>query len=368
MGSYLQEMAHRTHGEMSFFEAITATAIWAFSETPADIALIEVGMGGLWDGTNAVTTTCASVITPISMDHQEILGKTYGDIALQKSGIMRSNIPCISAPQSSDVATVMVQQAKRLGSPLLMAGEDWFFVPQDEGVLVHYAASDPSDSDFFTHVGLVGAHQRANAALAAMVLHTQRALCVPFSAIDQGFRSVFWPGRLQKMKSSVTGMTQLGLVAPWHEAWIDGAHNEGGARILADHIVTEGWNFGAGSNQPLIIVLGILPRKDPVSFWTLLAQMAHQVWVLESWGKEKGVSLNAMRCGLKEAAWSNNLYHGSDLTSAQCWAEKARHFPTLEALTEASLLLTKSRFLFCGSLYLVGEILKKEQQTDQKVD
>ena len=341
MADYLQQAYALTGGMISFPEAVTATAFRVFAENPADIALIEVGLGGRWDGTNTLSNTCVSVITPISMDHQKRLGPTYRHIAFQKSGIMRAGIPCVSAIQRRDVAQEIKAQAALLGSPLFLAQENWFFKEKGNGVQVWYPVDGPAD--FFPEIGLMGEHQRANAALAAMTLYVQDALSVPFSAMVKGFAQALWPGRLQSVDSHSLGF------APHHEVWIDGAHNEGGFEVLAAHIQKEGWQ--ADSEKPLIVVLGMLPKKNPMPFWAHLAPLADQVWVLSSFGEHTGVPLEHMQGCV-----------GHDIYGASPCLKAARGFSNFDQAIEASFSLKSMRFLICGSIYLMGEILKKAQR------
>ncbi len=349
LDAHLMQVYELTDRAISFFEAMTVIAFKLFAETPGDIALIEVGIGGLWDVTNLVSTTCASVITPISMDHQELLGPTYQDIALQKSGIMRNGIPCISGVQRLDVGYVITEHASAMGSPLFLAGEHWFFSTKENGVQVRYGPQE--EGVFFPDIGLIGVHQRANAALAAMTLHVQKSVFVPISAIVHGFAHVRWPGRLQPLH----GPGNQWFPAQ-HDLWIDGAHNEGGFEILAQHIKKEGWQDVVQQAKPLIIIVGMLPRKNPISFWVELAPLAHQVWVVESFGAHQGVSLAHMRALMSEK--EGRQTHCAGPCSVQS-IQSARAFPDLESVIAAACAVASSRFLVCGSLYLMGEMLKK---------
>ena len=344
MASYLMDIIRMTEGKIGFSEAVTATALHLFSQVPADIVVLEVGIGGLYDGTNVVSGVCVSVITPISLDHQNILGPTYQHIAMQKSGIMRSGVPCVSAPQTPCVQQCLANQAEIKGTPLHRAGKDWFFESQGQGFRVQYSL-DPEESSFFPCVGLVGAHQHRNAAVASMVLHLQNALSVPYGAIAEGFARVVWPGRLQPIVLRNKKGEALTM-----DVWIDGAHNEGGFALLAEHIRTQGWNDP--ESGPLMVGFGMLARKNSDAFWSLLAPLAHRVCLIESWGNELGTSLDSLKQGKMVSPF----------------LEKIERFSTLDqffqAIEEKKWGSTYQKILICGSLHLMGAILKTMPSDD----
>ncbi len=350
----LKAIARLTKGEISFFSAITATAIQYFSAVQADVVLMEVGIGGTWDSTNVVSSTCTSVITPISMDHQSLLGPTLRDIAKHKSGIMRRGIACVSAPQSIDVADEIHLQAAEKGSILYMANRDWFFQPMGKGMQIQYSAEN-QDQTFFPHIGLMGQHQITNAAVAAMTLHVQQAVHVSVDAITRGLSSVFWPGRLQRLSVGANKPANGLAMASWHEIWLDGAHNEGGFSVLRDHIQQENWALNP--DKPLVVILGMLPRKDPKAFWNHLAPLAESIWVVESWGQKHGTGQAEMLAASdhgpdeKENSWAMPILESIN---------KATYFSDWAALAEYSLSMPPCRFLVCGSLSLIGYLLQQD--------
>lgn len=317
---------------ISFFEALTAAAFLSFRDHPADIIVMEVGLGGRLDATNISVTTCATVITPISLDHQNALGDSCAAIAGEKSGIMRSGIPCIASRQPSDALEVLTKRALALPCTLLAWGQDWF--SQEKGQGMEVTLWDGTTHSY-PSLGLVGDHQRLNAATAVATLHAQNAVSVPEHAIEQGLAQTQWPGRLQRLD---TGRV-VDTFPKESEIWVDGAHNAAGASILHHHITTY-WK--SKDELPFILVLGILSRKDCRPFFDMLAPLAHQIWCVCSFNQHDGTSLDEM----KKQGFS---------PIAPCL-----EFSDLDGLlAHKPLTATPARILFCGSLYFVGEILAR---------
>ncbi len=336
MASTLEEIARLTGGKMAFSEAVTAAALHLFASVPADVVVLEVGIGGLHDGTNVVSGVCTSIITPISFDHSDRLGPTLRHIAVQKSGIMRQHVPCVSAPQTPCVRDVLIQSATEKDTPLYLGQKDWFFEPKDQGFRIQYSP-DPSEYDHFSHLGLVGQHQCMNAAVALMALKAQRVLTIPRCIMADGLAQAVWPGRLQR----------LVLKDGDDDLWIDGAHNEGGLAVLAQHIRSAGW--ADAEEKPLVLVFGKLPGKNLDSIWSSLAPLAQYVCIIESWGNITGTPWSVMQQGCMGA------YDGG----------MVQVFATLDDFMRAvkgkKWGAEPKRFLICGSLGLIGRVLSKVQ-------
>lgn len=209
---------------ITFFEFTTVMALCAFADEDVDIAILETGMGGRLDATNAITANL-SLITPISLDHQEHLGMTLGAIAAEKAGIIKEGVPVIVSSQGEDVLAGLRRQAAACHAPCLCAGRDFAVTLNDSGSFDYRDSADHWLRDL--HSGLAGAHQPHNAgvAIAAALCLRQQGLNIPEAAIRQGIAQVQWPGRLEWWGEN-------------RQILLDGAHNAAGATILAAYLAT----------------------------------------------------------------------------------------------------------------------------------
>jgi len=213
----------------TFFEITTALALKYFSEAKVDVVILETGLGGRLDATNAIQSNVA-VITPIDFDHEKWLGDSLEKIASEKAGIIKPKVPVVSALQKKDVEAVLRKRATECGSPI-------------EFITASHKQHP---------VNLLGAHQKQNAALAIATIHAAK-IDIDDPAIAQGLATVDWPARFQK----------------WDERTIiDGAHNPAAARILA-----ETWRKIFGDERATLI-LAILSDKDFRGICEALAPIA----------------------------------------------------------------------------------------------
>lgn len=305
---------------LSFFEALTASAFWLFSQEEADVVIVEVGLGGRLDATNVVETTCSSLITSISLDHTELLGKTTRAIAQEKAAIMRRKVPCITVPQDSEAIEALQTYADAIGSPLFVCGRDWSYHAWGEGVCVE----GPWGKLEIDHIKLRGAHQKTNGAGVVASLLYQKVLDISHEAMIQGLSSAVWRGRLERYS--------LRRFPEQSEIWIDGAHNPAGVEVLSQYI-RHNWK------EPFILVLGVLARKDPRPFLEKLIPLADEVWVVENFGREPALSA---------AAFEKN---GVKMRSFKSWQDLRTHHG----------LDGPKKMLMTGSLYFIGEIFQAEE-------
>lgn len=222
------EAARLAAGDMgvTFFEGTTAAAFYAFADTPADILLIETGMGGRIDATNIIVNPLATVITPISYDHTEYLGSTLTDIAWEKAGIMKSGAACIIAPQTEEVLGVLLGNAIARGVSTFTYGVDWKCSEGHDG----FSFVDEDGEVDFPMPSLQGHHQIINASLAIAALQCLPGFEFTYGDLVKGLKSTRWPARLQQI---TRGSIARSLPDQW-ELWVDGAHNPAGAQVLAD--------------------------------------------------------------------------------------------------------------------------------------
>ncbi len=188
--------AHANGGEtITVFEILTAVGFILFSEHPADVVILEVGLGGRFDATNVIPAPAVSVIMPISLDHQAYLGDRVELIAAEKAGIIKRGCPVVIGAQGSDAARqVLIETAERLDCPMQVYGQD-FLAYGENGRMVYQDTDGLMD---LPPPRLPGRHQFANAA-AAIAGIKAAGLTISERAVEQAMVEVSWPGRMQKL-------------------------------------------------------------------------------------------------------------------------------------------------------------------------
>ncbi len=314
---------------LTFFESTTAAAFLAFSEVPADLLLLETGLGGLLDATNIVEHPKLTAITPIDYDHQAFLGNELKQIAREKAGIFKPGTPAISARQQEEARAALERQALKLNVELTVMGEG-FDAYSEHGRL----AFQDEDALYDLHLPrLAGEHQIGNAALAV-----KAALMLGLSsdAIDQGLQTAAWPARLQAIKA---GPLFAALPDPAAELWLDGGHNPHAARALRQFID----QLQARDAKPLQIVCGLINTKDAGEFFAAFDGLDARLACV-------GFTSDAVipPDELAETARS----HGLDATVADS------PLAVIEGLDAQPW-----RVVICGSLYLAGDVLAMSPET-----
>ena len=313
---------------ITFFEITTAAAFHAFASHPADVLLLEVGLGGLYDATNVIDRPAAAAVTPIGIDHTQFLGGTLAEIAVSKAGIVKPGAPAIIGRQRPEAAAVIEARAARVGAPLHRMGHEWQAIEGADGFRYESGARRLD----LPLPGLAGAHQIDNAATAIAVLERLPHLAVADAAIAEGLRRVEWPARLQRLR----GGPLVELLRPGDELWLDGGHNEDCGLVLA--AMARRWADTDG--VPLHVVFGMLTTKDAQGFLRPLA-------------------------GLADAAHAVGIA-GHASYSAEEAAERARAAgiacapaDSVEAALRETVATAQGprRVLVCGSLYLAGAVL-----------
>ena len=210
---------------LTFFEGTTAAALLAFSETPADILLMETGMGGLLDATNIIPPPRLAILTSISDDHREYLGDSLGEIAAQKAGIIKLETPAIISFQPPEVKVVIEKHAKRTGSALVEYGTHWAVQKSAHG----FVFADAFGQLELPDPALKGPHQYINAGNAIAALSVLDEFEVTADHIAAGLKWVQWPGRLERVRSGPI----IPLLPEGWELWYDGGHNVAAGHVLA---------------------------------------------------------------------------------------------------------------------------------------
>jgi len=315
--------------EVTFFEITTALAFAAFARAPADLCLLEVGLGGRLDCTNVIENPLLTVINTIGLDHTEFLGDTLAQIAFEKAGIMKPHVPCVIGPQSAaaqeaGVPGVFETVAADRGSPLFQAGEAWSIARDGD----HIVFTTQNGSKVFAPPALAGPHQIQNMGVALAALDQISAQYpVTDTEIQKGLQTVFWPARLQRLSPLA-----YGLDGAW-ELWLDGGHNAEAAQTLA----AQAKIWREADARPLHIVMGMMGHKNIGAFLAPLLSFAETLTFVNITGEPKALSAQA----LQEAAGTGQV--APDVFSA------------LEDLYGGHP--SGGRVLICGSLYLAGEVL-----------
>ena len=328
------ETANAGH-PITFFEITTVAALLAFAETPADLCLIEVGLGGRFDATNVIDAPAVSVITPVDYDHQDFLGSELSRIAWEKAGIIKAGRPVVVAHQNAEAALVIEAEAETLGAPLICAGRDFDAFDQ-AGRLVFQNDQGLID---LPPPSLFGAHQFGNAGVAVAAALALKDPRIDEAALAEGISHAFWPARMQRLTAGPLAQKAAALGS---DLWLDGGHNPHAARALAD--VAEGMR--ARDGRPLTLIVGLLKRKDARGVFRAFKDLDARIIVT---GFEAHTA--APPGELVEAASAGGMK-----------VESARDVETAVDLAFGENG-SAPHILICGSLYLAGEVLAMSKET-----
>ncbi|MFY7962668.1 MAG: bifunctional folylpolyglutamate synthase/dihydrofolate synthase [Elsteraceae bacterium] len=242
---------------ITLFEITTAVAFKAFADHPADLLILEVGMGGRMDSTNLIDQPLATAITPISMDHMDFLGHTITAIASEKAGIMKRGVPVVIGRQVLEAAETLERIARRVRAPLSRMGREW--TAERRGSRLIYES--PTLALDLPPPALAGLHQYDNAATAiACVEQMRRRLNIPDQAIADGLARAVWPARLQRLKTGpIVDALPSGVTL-----WLDGMHNADSGRVIAESLA--GW-----TDRPIGLVWGMMGNKAAEDLFAPLA-------------------------------------------------------------------------------------------------
>ena len=317
---------------VTVFEITTAVGLVLFARHPADVLLMEVGLGGRLDATNVIDHPLATVITPISIDHTEFLGDTLEKIAAEKAGILKRGTPAIVAAQHRDALGIIERQAARIGAPLKVAGEDWT-ATEERGRLVYQDEAGLLD---LPPPKLYGRHQFENAGLAIAALRALKPIKIAPAAFEAGMIKADWPARLQRLSAG-----PLVDEAPeGSELWLDGGHNPEGGRAIAAALA----DLEERVSRPLVLVVGMLASKDCEGFLSNFTGLARRMIAVPVPHVEKSLSAEAVADAARVI--------GLPATSRDNLSE------ALEVARKLDLD-PPPRILITGSLYLAGEVLRE---------
>lgn len=312
---------------VTVFEVLMAATFVLFARVPAELVVLEVGLGGRFDATNVVARPAACAIASISMDHREMLGDTLGAIAFEKAGIIKPGVPVATGAQPAEAFEAIAARAAELGAPLLARGRDWKVEPTTDG----FTFRDAGGVLRLPKPALLGAHQLDNAGIAVAAVRAS-GLGISDDAVARGIASATWPARMQRLTGKLAAQAPTG----W-ELWLDGGHNPGGGMAIAEQL------RGAWADKPVHLVVGMKKAKDTREFLAPLVPLAASAWAVSEPGQYSALPVEA-------------IVEASD--------GKVRPGPTVEAALRTLRASNHSgrpaRVLICGSLYLAGEVLKAD--------
>ncbi|MTW16731.1 bifunctional folylpolyglutamate synthase/dihydrofolate synthase [Rhodoplanes serenus] len=313
---------------ITVFEIETAAAFVLFSRHPADVLLLEVGLGGRLDATNVLAHPLATVVTPVSMDHVEFLGDTVAKIAAEKAGIFKRGVPAVIARQLDVARDTLIERAEAVGARPHVAGQDWV-AGEERGRLVF------QDDDGLIDLPaprLFGRHQFDNAGTAIAALRAA-GLGLPTAAYEQGLVKAEWPARMQRLVAGAL----VAAAPPGSELWLDGGHNAEGGRAVAAAL----GDLEERVSRPLVLIVGMLSTKDVAAFVQNFVGLALRL-IAVPLRQEKGLPAEAI------AATARGLGLAADT---------ATDVPDALARIGGLGLDPSPRILITGSLYLAGDVL-----------
>jgi dihydrofolate synthase / folylpolyglutamate synthase len=313
---------------ITFFEITTVSAFLAFAHNPADLLLIETGLGGRLDATNVLPKPVATAITPVSIDHVSFLGDTVSAIAAEKAGILKPQVLCVVARQSPEALRVIEARAKEIGAPLTVCGRDFDVFEQDRKLV--FSASTKVLS--LPVPRLKGEHQIHNAgtaiAIADRVFGSLRV-----DALERGLADVRWPARLEHLARGALHS----YVSDGTEIWLDGGHNAAGAEAIARALTA----FSDSSWRKVHLVWGMMESKDAAAVIASFKGVVEAISTVSIPGEPNAFSAEAL----------------AEIAAAQGFKVEAANSVAHALLFSQSTCNRPGRVLIFGSLYLAGHVL-----------
>lgn len=327
----LEEVRAACEGmEATFFEITTAAAFLAFSRAPADVLLLETGLGGRLDATNVIPNPLQTIITPISLDHMEYLGTTLSQIATEKAGILKPNVECVVSWQMNEAMLSIRNKSRDTDTSLYQCGTDWSFEVTDSGF--NFLDHRNQSSIPLPKPNLFGLHQLINAATAtASILRLTNEFKISYSNIANGLQKARWPARMERITNGVL----YKMLPAGYELWLDGAHNGSGAEMVAETIRY------AWQDKPLYLINGRTGARDIKGFLSNFKELATMVYGVKVQTEPKAESATNIASGAQEIGIASKAADS-----------------IYEAIVDIIKTSTKpSRILICGSLYLAGDLI-----------
>jgi dihydrofolate synthase/folylpolyglutamate synthase len=320
----------------SFFEVTTAAAFLAFSRTPADACIVEVGLGGRLDATNVIPAPAACAIAQLGIDHQAFLGDTAEAIAGEKAGIAKPGVPLVTMAYDASVTERIAQVADATNAPVHSRGTDWDYEVADDRL--HYR--DAHGSLETPLPALAGPHQPGNLALAIATLRHQQRLSLPPQAFATAATAARWPARMQRLSPGPL----LDLLPPGSQIWLDGGHNEAAAQSVSAALAQ------VAQGRTVHLVLGMLANKDATGLLAPFAPLAQSLTAIPVPG-------HAHHAPADLAASAQAL--DIPATGTASTPDEALRSIAARLVADVSL---PPLILILGSLYLAGEVLRANDE------
>jgi dihydrofolate synthase/folylpolyglutamate synthase len=312
---------------ITFFEITSAAAYLGFARVPADIVLLETGLGGRLDPTNLIAAPAVTAITKVAMDHLRFLGDTLPKIAWEKAGILKPGRPGVIGRQAPEALAVIEARAAEISAPLHRYGTEWEAQPRGQGW--HFRGRRWSLD--LPLSALPGRHQIDNAGIAVAALECLDGFSIGADAIAAGLAHTEWPARLQRLTHGPLAQS----LPPGWELWLDGMHNQDCAEAIAAHAASS-W-----CGKQLHAVFGALDSRDPAPILAPLVPLLASLTGVAIPGEANTLSADEITA----AAASLGLAAAPAASVAAAIAAIYRRNPT------------PARILICGSLYLAGTVL-----------
>ncbi|WP_413154243.1 bifunctional folylpolyglutamate synthase/dihydrofolate synthase [Bartonella sp. cb54] len=314
---------------ITVFEIFTAAAFMLFSAHPADVVILEVGLGGRFDSTNVIPKPAVSLIMPIDYDHEIFLGNTIAQIAFQKGGIIKSEVPVVIGKQDhNETVSTLTALADTNKAPYSLFGQDYQSYTE-HGRMVFQNGQGLMDLPL---PNLIGAHQIANAGASLEAVY-QAGFRLSEQAISHALQNIYWPARMQHL----THGHLVDQLSPDIDLWLDGGHNSAAGKVVAAEIT----QWKKKLNRPIVMVVGMLNTKDAVGYFRPLANIVDKVYTISLIGNDASICPTT----LAKSAQKAGLF-ASPQASLQ------------DALRKINSEHQKATVLIGGSLYLAGDILR----------
>lgn len=317
---------------ITVFEIMSAVMFILFSEHDADYSLVEVGLGGRADATNVIEKPIVCAITPVALDHQAYLGDTIAKIAYEKAGIIKRETPVVVALQDDNARDMIEDVALKTPAPVFFANQDFDFYRDATGFVFQ-------DEDGLLDLQLprlAGEHQLANAALAIAAIR-KSGIPVSDESYSAAMRNVTWPGRLEKLPAGKVTQS-IGANA---DVWIDGGHNPHAGEAIAGELKRQ----MAGSEQKLLMICGMINTKEPLGYFKPFSALNTEVVTIPVLMSDAGILPSELANVAREAGLNASAQENLD-GAIELAKKYFREDPSI-------------KILFCGSVYMLGEILDR---------